>query len=217
MQVIKPSVTLLCHTHEPERLIEQAGRTCWRSEERIDSQSHVEFVRMLRRKQHHSVLEHASATFRIVTDRGVANELVRHRIASYSQESTRYVRQADLKVIKPCRIDDGSAACHYWLNACMAAERNYGNLLDAGCLPQEARSVLPLCTATEIVATLNFRSWMNFLKQRTAVQAHPDMRILAHAIEEILIQIAPNVFGEVTASSQPDKIEQQQPQPSATT
>ena len=196
MQVVHPSVVLIRNTHDPERLIEEAGRTCWRSEDAITSDSHVEFVRMLKRKGHLSVFEHASATFRIVTDRGIANELVRHRIASYSQESTRYVRQADLKVIKPCRVEEGSAAYHYWLNACMAAERNYGNLLDSGCLPQDARSVLPLCTATEIAVTMTFRAWMHFLDLRLDARAHPDMRVLAHMIQNELIQICPAVFGE---------------------
>ena len=197
MKIIKPSVTVLSHTHDPELVIERAGRVCYRSEDNIGPGSAGRFIRMLKSKGHLSVLEHASASLLLVTDRAIANELVRHRIgASYSQRSTRYVRATDAEFVKPTRIPEDSAAYHYWVNACIAAESNYQNLLDSGCTPEDARSVLPLCTATEIAVTMTFRAWMHFLDLRLDAKAHPDMRVLAHLIQNELIQICPAVFGE---------------------
>ena len=197
MKIIKPSVTVLSHTYDPELVIERAGRVCYRSEGRIEPGSAERLIRSLKSKGHLSVLEHASATFLLVTDRAIANELVRHRIgASYSQRSTRYVRSMNAEFVQPTRIPEDSAAYHYWVNACVTAERNYLNLLDAGCTPEDARSVLPLCTATEIAVTMTFRAWMHFLDLRLDAKAHPDMRVLAHLIQNELIQICPAVFGE---------------------
>lgn len=198
MQIVEPSVTLLTHTPEPELLIERAGRVCWKSEGRIAPGTHVRFIKMLKQKGHTSVFEHACATFLIGTDRAIANELVRHRIASYSQESTRYVNYKEgIKVVCPSGIKEASGVVNTaWRDAMENAERDYISLLSFGIKPQDARSVLPLCLYTEIVATLNFRSWQNFLDQRLANTAHPDMRKTAYMVKTELLKIAPAVFGE---------------------
>lgn len=204
MKIVQPSVTLMSHTPDPEKLIELAGRTCWKSEPQSED-SHVKFIKMIKGKNHASVLEHASITFRIVTDRAIANEIVRHRIASFSQESTRYVcyekekHGGMIEFVAPSEFYNlgvFSTKCSLWLDACNNAEQAYLGLIKEGASPQNARSVLPLCTKTELVMTINFRSLLNFLELRTSKAAHPDMVFIANKIKEICIQVAPTVFGE---------------------
>ena len=199
MKIVPHSVTLLHSTPDPERLIERAGRVCWKSEDRITETSHVAFIRMLLdpSRKHESVLEHASAGFLIQTDRGISHELVRHRIASYSQSSTRYCSYADeITVIKPSNIpDDGVDFCIFCAT-CEYAEMGYLGLIRQGQKPQIARSVLPTCLATEVVMTANFREWRHFLNLRLAPSAHPDMRVVAGLIRDQLVELAPTVFEE---------------------
>ena len=162
--------------------IEKAGRTCYKSEDRITAESAENFVRMLIERGHESVLEHESITVRFICDRGVSHEIVRHRIASFSQESTRYCNYSNdrfgsgLTVIKPCFLEDGTGAYVSWLTAMRLANVAYSDMLAEGCTPQEARSVLPSSTKTEVVMTANLREWRHFLKLRTSTAAHPQMR-----------------------------------------
>lgn len=203
MKIVQPSVTLMSHTPDPEKLIELTGRTCWKSEPKGED-SHVKFIKMIKGKNHASVLEHASITFRIVTDRAIANEIVRHRIASFSQESTRYVcyekerHGGEVSFVCPSAFDNEESRSLFsmWVDACEFAESAYLELVNYGASPQNARSVLPLCTKTELVMTINFRSLLNFLELRTSKAAHPDMVVIANKIKEICVQVAPNVFGE---------------------
>lgn len=201
MKIIQPSVALERITPQAERLIELAGRTCYKSLAGDDTTA--AWISMIMRKGHESVLEHASATFRIVTDRGITHELVRHRIASFSQESTRYVNYAKgqhgghIAVVRPSRIITDSRADGHWRYACEKAERAYFALLEEGCAPQEARAVLPTCTKAEIVMTANFREWRHFLKLRLGPADHPDMRVIARLILAELVCEAPNVFGDL--------------------
>jgi len=172
-------------------LIERAGRVCYKSEDRITPDSAAKFVEMIRGYEHDSVLEHAVASFRMITDRGVTHEVVRHRIASYSQESTRYCNYGkgkfgnEITVIMPVWFDkittDEKRYHQYqlWHNGCYQAEKMYLALLESGQTPQEARSVLPNSLKTEIVMTTNFREWLHFFKLRTNPKAHPQMRELA--------------------------------------
>jgi thymidylate synthase (FAD) len=209
MKVISPSVTLLHATPDPELVIERAGRTCYKSEDRITADSHVEFIRRLLdpAKPHESVLEHASAGFIIVCDRGISHELVRHRLASYSQESTRYCNYGkgkfseEITVVQPSNIsslhEDASTVSlgkGAWTLAMQDSERAYLALLACGTKPQDARSVLPTCLKTEIVMTANFREWRHFLSLRLAPAAHPDMRVIAEMIRTELVVLAPTVF-----------------------
>ena len=183
--------------------IEKAGRTCYKSEDRITEESATAFVRKLIERGHESVLEHESITVRFVCDRGVSHEIVRHRLASYSQESTRYCNYSGdrfgsgLTVIKPYFLKEKTGAYTSWITAMFVAEKEYFAMLNWGCTPQEARSVLPNSTKTEVVMTANLREWRHFLKLRTAKAAHPQMRELTVPLLHELQRQIPVVFDDI--------------------
>lgn len=183
--------------------IEKAGRTCYKSEDRITEESAESFVRKLIERGHESVLEHESITVRFVCDRGISHEIVRHRLASYSQESTRYCNYSgdrfgsELTFIRPCFFAGEPWAYFAWYNAMGFAENVYLDLLSDGCTPQQARSVLPSSTKTEIVMTANLREWRHFLKLRTAKVAHPQMRELTVPLLHELQERIPVVFDDI--------------------
>lgn len=183
--------------------IEKAGRTCYKSEDRITDESAKAFVRKLIERGHESVLEHESITVRFVCDRGVSHEIVRHRLASYSQESTRYCNYSndrfrnEITFIKPCFLEEGTVAYKQWSLAMAFAGKEYFALLDCGCTPQEARSVLPNSVKTELVMTANLREWRHFLKLRTAKAAHPQMRELTVPLLHEMQERIPVVFDDI--------------------
>ena len=183
--------------------IEKAGRTCYKSEDRITEESAKSFVQKLIERGHESVLEHASITVRFICDRGISHEIVRHRIASFSQESTRYCNYSgdkfgsELTFIKPCFWEEWTLAYKQWSLAVSFAEKEYFALLDCGCTPQEARSVLPSSIKTEVVMTANLREWRHFLKLRTAKAAHPQMRELTVPLLKELQERIPVVFDDI--------------------
>ncbi len=198
MKIVEPSVELLSITKDPAQLIERAGRTCYKSEDRITSDSANRFVGMIVDKGHHSVIEHASATFRIVTDRGVTHELVRHRLASYSQESTRYCNYGkekfggEITVIQPPGLDAGQLSL--WRSTIRSIESVYLKFVEEGVSPQIARSILPNCLKTEIVVTANLREWIHIIKLRTSSAAHPQIRQVIGMVQDILVRNCPEVF-----------------------
>lgn len=183
--------------------IEKAGRTCYKSEDRITEESAENFVLTLIERGHESVLEHASITVRFVCDRGISQEIVRHRLASYSQESTRYCNYSndrfgsELTFIKPCFLAERKMTYWLWCNAMEFAEWAYSDMLEDGCTPQEARSVLPNSLKTEVVMTANLREWRHFLKLRTATAAHPQMRELTVPLLYELQRRIPVVFDDI--------------------
>lgn len=183
--------------------IEKAGRTCYKSEDRITEESAKEFVRKLIERGHESVLEHESITVRFICDRSISHEIVRHRIASFSQESTRYCNYGndrfgnELTFINPCFLQGNTMAYCEWCNAMEFAECAYFDMLEDGCTPQEARSVLPNSTKTEVVMTANLREWRHFLKLRTAKAAHPQMRELTVPLLKELQKQIPVVFDDI--------------------
>lgn len=183
--------------------IEKAGRTCYKSEDRITEESAKVFVRKLIERGHESVLEHESITVRFVCDRGISHEIVRHRLASYSQESTRYCNYgndrfgSEITFIKPCFFKEAKGAYCSWYNTMDFAECAYFDMLEDGCTPQEARSVLPNSTKTEVVMTANLREWRHFLKLRTAKAAHPQMRELTVPLLHELQRQIPVVFDDI--------------------
>lgn len=183
--------------------IEKAGRTCYKSEDRITAESAKVFVRTLIERGHESVLEHASITVRFVCDRGISHEIVRHRLASYSQESTRYCNYGNdrfgnqITFIKPCFLEEGTGGYKLWKQAMFIAEKEYFELLNWGCTLQGARSVLPNSVKTEIVMTANLREWRHFLKLRTATAAHPQMRELTVPLLKELQERIPVVFDDI--------------------
>jgi len=193
MKIIKPSATLLEITPKAERLIEQAGRTCYKYEDRITSDSSAQFIHMILKRGHDSVLEHASATIRFVCDRGVSHEMVRHRLASYSQESTRYCDYAGgVKFIMPPGVDQNEFS-----KMATQSENNYKRLRAKGLSPQIARGVLLISLKTEIVMSANFREWRHFLRLRCAKAAHPQMREVAIIAYDLLQAECPAVFSGI--------------------
>lgn len=187
MKIIEPKVELI---NSPSysgllSLIELAGRTCYKSESKITEDSAEKFVRNILKRGHEAVIEHGSVTVRFTCDRGVSHEIVRHRLASYCQESTRYCNYSkdgfggEITVIEPSWCSEGDPAYEVWKKACQRAELAYFDLMSIGCSPQESRSVLPNSLKTEVVMTANMREWRHFLRLRTASVAHPDMREVA--------------------------------------
>ena len=183
--------------------IERAGRVCYKSEGNIKDDSAEKFIRGIIKRGHESVIEHATVSFKIICDRGVTHELVRHRLASYSQESTRFCDYTagkfggELTFIKPCFWQDDNENFKLWKEAMARVEKNYLALRAKGARPEEARSILPNSLKTEIFVTMNLREWRHFLKLRTAKAAHPQMREVALKIYSILVEKLPAVFDDL--------------------
>ena len=183
--------------------LEMCGRVCYKSEHKIGDGTAEKFLAGIIKRGHEAVLEHYSFTVRFVCDRGVSHEIVRHRLASYCQESQRYCNYGkeefggDVTFIRPLFLDVGTQAYQIWENSCKAAETAYFDLLNIGCLPQEARTVLPNSTKTEIVMTANIREWRHFLKLRTSAAAHPQMRQLANYLLAICQLTIPVLFDDI--------------------
>ena len=200
MKIVEPSIELINWTSLGHELIEICGRTCYKSEAQITPISAKAFVKKIIDLGHDSVLEHASATFKIIADRGFTHELVRHRLASYSQESTRFCNYSkdkfgsEISVIKPLDLTIDQSI--WWSNACKHAEANYFEMLRHGCKPEIARSVLPICLKTEIVITANFREWRHILVLRTSMKAHPMMRHVMGMIQKKLIEVSEVCFND---------------------
>ena len=201
MKVIKPYIEVLdC----PEgldilKLIELCGRVCYKSEDKITEDSAQRFVRSVIKSGHESVLEHAKITVRVVCDRGISHEIVRHRLASYSQESSRYVRYTgEMIFIKPCFWEEGSKEYEVWYNSMKNAEETYIFLVNGlKCKPEEARDILPNSLKTEIIMTMNLREWRHFFKMRLSHRAHPQMREVAQLIFDELHSRVPIVFDDI--------------------
>ena len=204
--IVKPSVTLEWITPEPLLAIERAGRVCYKSEDKITPGSAEKFCVMIDQRGHHSVVEHAVASFRIVCDRGVSHEIVRHRIASYSQESTRYCNYSkakfgsEISVILPPEGTLTAAQLERRLDLYLHIQEVYNAEVAEGISPQIARGNLPTCLKTELVMTANFREWKHFISLRTSAAAHPQMREVASMIEEILVRECPYIFGKKEAA-----------------
>ena len=209
MKIVSPSFEILDEINGKEMLkrLEKAGRTCYKSEDRITDESAEDFVRMLIQVKHHeSVIEHEKVTVRVICDRGVSHEIVRHRIASYSQESTRYCNYSKDKFdngvtfIKPCFFPEYSINFAHWKSVMEIAEKYYLAMIDNGATPQEARSVLPNSLKTEIVMTMNLREWRHFFKLRTSEAAHPQMREIAIPMLLEFNKLIPVVFEDLAGT-----------------
>lgn len=183
--------------------LEMCGRVCYKSEQSIAEGSAEKFLANIIKRGHEAVLEHYSFTVRFVCDRGVSHEIVRHRLASYCQESQRYCNYGkdqfggDVTFIKPLFFDEGTPVYRIWERSCQNAETAYFDLLNEGCTPQEARTVLPNSVKTELVMTANVREWRHFLKLRTSMAAHPQMRQLANQLLAICQLNIPVLFDDI--------------------
>lgn len=174
--------------------IETAGRTCYKSTKKDDIKAKEQFVRGIIKSGHESVIEHECLTFKVITDRAIANEMVRHRISSYSQQSSRYVDLSNLKVILPIEIEEDEIGFEI-VRCLQQCEDSYKKLIKLGATKDVARSVLPLATETEIIMTMNFRSLRHFLKLRLHKSAHENIRDIARKIYDIVEEKYP-VFVE---------------------
>lgn len=204
MKIISPSVEILTPLDGAAvlRHIEQCGRVCYKSEGKTTESSAPAFAANIIKRGHEAVLEHFDITVKFICDRGVSHEIVRHRLASYCQESTRYCNYSkdgfggEITVIQPCYLATCGAGYQMWKGACEAAETAYFNMLNFGCSPQEARAVLPNSLKTEVVMTANLREWRHFFKLRTAPAAHPQMREVANMLLKQMREMVPVVFDD---------------------
>lgn len=205
MRIIEPNVEVMTPLDGNQILanIEAAGRVCYKSEDKIDENSAKRFISTIIKSGHEAVLEHQNITVKFICDRGVSHEIVRHRLASYCQESTRYCNyykdkfNKEITVIKPCFWDEENDNYAMWRRACELAEVYYLSLIENGATPQEARSVLPNSLKTEVVMTANLREWRHFLRLRTSKAAHPQMREVANMLLKIFKDNIPIVFDDI--------------------
>ena len=206
MKIINQSVEFI---DEPDwdlllKHLETCGRICYKSEQKIKANSANGFVKKIINLGHESVLEHAGFTVKFTCDRGISHQIVRHRLASYSQESTRYCNYinkefgSEICVIKPFFFDEKSYNYKIWYEACLQSEKNYFALIKNGAKPEEARSVLPNSLKTDLVMTANMREWRHFLKLRTAPEAHPQIRQLSIILLNKLLERANVLFADIS-------------------
>ena len=203
MEIIKPFFFVETKLDEEKILakLERCGRTAYKSEDKITRGSAEKFIRSLIKAGHESVIEHETITVRFICDRGVTHELVRHRVAAYTQESTRYVNytKRGMQIIKPCFWNEDDNRYKLWKQAVEEAEKYYNTLIAEGATPQEARAVLPHSVKTEICVTMNIREWRHVLKLRTAKPVHPQVRELMLPLLAEFKAKLPSLFDDIEA------------------
>lgn len=228
MKLVKSHYTILTPISEGAlnelQFIERIGRVCYKSEDKItdDGKSAKKFIRNLIKNGHEAMIEHSSLSVMFTVDRGVTHELVRHRIASFAQESTRYCNYSNDKFGNECNfidlepgllIDSGirslsdtgkiddinkiSMMLEEWRTAMADAERHYLRMLELGARPQIARSVLPNSTKSDITITANYREWRAFFKLRADAPAHPQMREVTIPLLHELQERIPVIFEDI--------------------
>ena len=177
MRIIKPSVSIESNISYEEalRIVENATRVCYKSEDKIKEGSAEKLIRGIIKAKHFGCIEHVSLTVKFICDRACSHQLVRHRLMSFNQKSQRYCKEDNLEVIKP----EGLKNTTIWLESCRQAENAYAELIRRGEKPEVARGVLPNSTATEIYATANLREWRHFFELRCDRTAQKDIRMLA--------------------------------------
>lgn len=218
MKLIKPYFSIVDEIDGMGILkkLEKIARVCYKSEEKITDDSCFKFIENIIKRGHEAIIEHVNVTVKVVCDRGVSHEIVRHRIASYAQESTRYCNyKGGVTFIIPLWLNDcipegeyitfandalhkvlpDDAAC--WWAYMLSCEANYKSLLSKGWTPQQARSVLPNSTKTEIVMTMNLRELRHFFKLRASVSAHPQAQEIAYSILLKFKQLVPVIFDDI--------------------
>lgn len=203
MKIVQPSFEILAFTPDMTRLIERGIRTAYKSEDRIEEGSDAKIIGHVKSLKHESTLEHGVITVKFITDRGVTHELVRHRICSFTQESTRYCNYgkgkfgSEITVIEPFFYQGREIEFDNWKFACETSETIYLALLAAGSKPQEARSILPNSLKTEIVVTANVREWRKIFELRTSKEAHPQIRQIMCPLLDTLRKSWPILFDDI--------------------
>lgn len=231
MKRVNPSYKILTPIDGIKELkhIEQIGRVCYKSEGSItkDGESAKQFVKMLIKRGHEAMIEHSILSVKFIVDRGVSHELVRHRIASFAQESTRYCNYSKDKFGNGCMFIDPTGGIQLdpimgemtleqiryivdeWRNASIDAEKHYLKMIELGATPQIARGVLPNSVKTEITISANYREWRNFFKLRTPKTAHPQMREVTIPLLKELQAKLPDIFGDITLEAESAQLEGQ--------
>lgn len=205
MQIVQAGYEILDPLNGEEILkkIERVARVCYKSEDKITDGSAEKMVRALVKRGHEAMLEHFSFSVKFIVDRGVSHEIVRHRVASFAQESTRYCNyghEGEIAVIEPCFWEVGSQEYMAWKHGCMVAQRRYLELLEDGASPQEARAVLPNSLKTEVVMTANLREWRHFFKLRACGMTgkpHPQMLEVVVPLLKEVKSLIPVVFDDL--------------------
>ncbi|MHA1739242.1 MAG: FAD-dependent thymidylate synthase [Candidatus Heimdallarchaeota archaeon] len=229
MKIIEQSHEIL--RYDSISMVETSGRTCYRSQDKIgcttdkfenclgewnekktcidsDCQYHSsrKFVKMIKDRGHHAMLEFGDIAVKFITNRGVTHELVRHRLANFAQESSRYVKyDGDMEFIKPVWVSNDlnhltaaeSLGEFLFVRSCNDAEINYSSLLTEGWRPEQAREVLPNSLKTEIIVKANFREWMHILKLRCSPKSHPQMVALMLPLLKELHDKIPIIFDDL--------------------
>jgi thymidylate synthase (FAD) len=205
VNIIEPSFEFMDILNGDQILsnIERIGRVCYKTEDKITQGSSRKFITKILESGHESVIEHEKISVRIICDRGVSHEIVRHRIASYSQESTRYCNYAknkfgkELTLIRPFFWNNDPEKFAIWKETMQIIEKNYNLLISLGVKAEEARSILPNSLKTEIVVTMNLREWRHFFLLRTSTKAHPQMREIAVPMLSKFKELIPIVFDDL--------------------
>ena len=205
MRIIKAGYEILDTLNGDEilRKIERIARVCYKSEDKITEGSAEKMVKALIKRGHEAMLEHYSFSVKFICDRGVSHEIVRHRLASFAQESTRYCNyghEGEITVIEPLFFDNYSSEYMEWKHSCMTAERRYNTLLVLGNPPEQARAVLPNSLKTEVVMTANLREWRHFFRLRacgTTGKPHPQMLEIAVPLLKEVKSGIPIVFDDL--------------------
>ena len=219
MRILKPQHVIIgkdqIEGHKILKHIERIARTCYKSEDLINDESSEKMIKKLIKMNHLAMIEHASVSVLFTCDRGVTHEIVRHRVASYAQESTRYVNYSKDKFgneigyidiaggialdtkMKDLPVETIDAIISEWHQACIDAEKHYMKMLELGATPQIARSVLNNSTKSDINVTMNLREWRHFFELRCDAPAHPQMRELVIPLLKEMSEVIPIVFDDL--------------------
>lgn len=200
MKIIEQSYEIISLPDQLLETLEKAGRTCYKSEDKITPESATRFVKMLLDRGHNAMIEFGDIIVKFITNRGVTHEVVRHRMCSFAQESTRYVRyDGEMEFIRPVwwNYNDMTSAQEIWLSSILSAETAYRKLLDRGWRPEQAREVLPNALKAEIVVKANIREWRHIFTLRCAKAAHPQMQHLMTPLLTELKTKLPVVFDDL--------------------
>lgn len=219
MRILKPQHVIIgkdqIEGHKILKHIEKIARTCYKSEDLINDESAEKMIKKLIKMNHLAMIEHASVSVLFTCDRGVTHEIVRHRVASYAQESTRYVNYSKDKFgneigyidiaggialdtkMKDIPVETIDAIISEWNQACIDAEKHYMKMLELGATPQIARSVLNNSTKSDINVTMNLREWRHFFELRCDSPAHPQMRELVIPLLKEMSEVIPIVFDDL--------------------
>lgn len=198
MKIVKEKVEIVDRINGQKILekLEKIGRVSHKSEDKISKGSAEKFIKKLIQLKHESVLEHEKITVKIICDRGISHEIVRHRIASYTQESTRYCAYKELEIILPEEIRKNKKAKELFLNQMKQIEESYLSLLKLGISPEISRNILPHALKTEIYCTFNLREWRHIFELRCSASAHSQIRRIFLEILRIFQKKIPVIFDD---------------------